>query len=54
MAGSFLNKIFGGEKKSELDSCCGSVTVTPEEEATPSLETQGAEAAAAETFRSNH
>ncbi|REE99923.1 hypothetical protein DFJ69_5441 [Thermomonospora umbrina] len=35
MAGGFISKIFGGEQKQELDSCCGSVNVVPEDEETP-------------------
>ncbi|REE99989.1 hypothetical protein [Thermomonospora umbrina] len=33
MAG-FLKKVLGGESKQELDSCCGSVSVVPEDEVT--------------------
>jgi hypothetical protein len=37
----FLGKIFGGgDKKAELDSCCGAVSVTPEEETTSETEQQ--------------
>lgn len=32
MAGGILGKIFGGDQKAELDSCCGAVSVTPEDE----------------------
>jgi SepF-like predicted cell division protein (DUF552 family) len=40
MAG-FLGKIFGGnEKTTELNSCCGAVSVTPEEETTSETEQQ--------------
>lgn len=45
----FISKIFGGEQKSqELNSCCGAVSVTPEEEPKSENETPQAEAKAAE------
>lgn len=32
MAKGVLGKIFGGDKEAALDSCCGAVSVTPEDE----------------------
>ena len=40
MAGGFLKKLIGGDSKQELDSCCGAVNVTEEEEETPQTEPQ--------------
>lgn len=50
MAGGFFKKLAGGGSKQELDSCCGTVTVTEVEEEEPQAETQAkVEAKAEET-----
>ncbi|WP_440106774.1 hypothetical protein [Streptosporangium sp. H16] len=49
MAANFLGKLFGGEKKAELDSCCGAVSVTEEVETTePANEVQPVKAESSE------
>ncbi|MBN3933132.1 hypothetical protein IQ279_26605 [Streptomyces verrucosisporus] len=47
MAG-LLSKILGGEKKTDLDSCCGAVRVTAEDETTENNDASQAEATSAE------
>ncbi|WP_157982489.1 hypothetical protein [Nocardiopsis sp. FIRDI 009] len=50
MAGGLFKKLIGGDSKQELDSCCGAVNVTEEEDETPQAETQAkADAKAEET-----
>jgi hypothetical protein len=48
MAG-LLSKILGGEKKTDLDSCCGAVQVTAEDETAESDGAPQAEATSADS-----
>ncbi|WP_285730554.1 hypothetical protein [Nocardiopsis sp. ATB16-24] len=39
MAGGLFKKLIGGGSQQELNSCCGAVSVTEEEDETPQAET---------------
>lgn len=40
MAANFIKKIFGAGQNTDLDSCCGSVKITPIDETAPEAEVQ--------------